>query len=258
MKPIKTITSADNAIFRGLRESLDSKGIRKHRQFMIFGARAIHDTLTRQARLARNLVLCNEMKADEKLILLAGKTDLESLELARPLFEELDVFGTGQPILVLQTPELPDARLAEAPRGLEILCALSDPANVGALLRSAAAFGASRVVLLKESASPFHPRAVRAASATTLETPLMRGPSIRDLGSAALPIVALDMNGRNLGEYRWPSDARLLLGEEGLGVPRDLPGAQFIKIPMAAGVESLNATVAASIALFSYRTQLPL
>ena len=53
-------------------------------------------------------------------------------------------------------------------------------------------------------------------------------------------------------EFAWPNNARLLLGEEGLGVPDNIKHSQFIKIPMASGVESLNATIAASIALHSH------
>ncbi len=273
MKPIKQITSPDNDVFRGLRDSLDSKGIRKHGQFMVFGSRVVLDTLKIHGHLARNLVTChslaNQDPVGDEIMALAQKRNqtrtensapgLSILDLARPLFEELDIFGTKSPILVMQTPLLAELDLkTEPPQGLEILCALSDPANLGALIRSAAAFGAHRVILLKESASPFHPRAVRSASATTLTIPLVHGPSIRDLEFAKGPIAALDMTGEALTSFQWPQGVRLLLGEEGLGVPRELTKAEMIKIPMAKGVESLNATVAASIALFSYRCQFPL
>jgi len=267
VKPITQITSPDNEVYRSLRDSLESKGIGKHGQFMIFGARAILDTLKLHGDFARNLVLCHATNdggpLQEEILSLArvrseikAPVGFSTLELTQTLFDQLDVFGTRNPILVMQTPAITEIDLAsEAPHGLEILCALSDPANLGALLRSAAAFGARRVILLKECASPFHPRAVRAASATTLVTPFFRGPSIRDLALAKGPIAALDMRGEPLTRFQWPKDVRLLLGEEGMGVPRELSAAKMIQIPMASGVESLNATVAASIALFSYRSQ---
>jgi tRNA G18 (ribose-2'-O)-methylase SpoU len=180
------------------------------------------------------------------------------------LFEELDVAGTKKPLLLVQTPEIPPADLSLAPVGLEIVCALSDPSNLGALIRSASAFGISKVILLKESASPFHPKAVRAASAATLAVCLERGPSIQELApfqqlaKDANLWVALDMGGESLVEFKWPKNARLVLGEEGRGLP--VPNSfRKLAVPISREqVESLNATVASSIALYAYRAQYPL
>jgi len=262
----KTIESASNAIFAGWRDLLLAKGIKKQGEFLVSGERAVRDVLDRRAGLVRSLIVCADRELPEALISEArdacegNEPRFSVVSLARPLFEELDVAGTRAPILVVRTPEIPDARLQDSPEGLELLCALGDPANVGAVLRSAAAFGVSRVVLLKECASPFHPKAVRAASAATLSTPLFRGPSIRDLPTLATegavhgPIVALDMDGKDLAAYEWPSSCRLLLGEEGQGVPSSSK-FEFLSIPMQPGVESLNATIAASIALFSWKNR---
>ena len=72
-----------------------------------------------------------------------------------------------------------------------------------------------------------------------------------EAGSLNGTILALDMHGKNLGTFTWPRNARLLIGEEGQGVPAS-KAFEFLSIPMAREVESLNATVAASIALYSY------
>lgn len=175
--------------------------------------------------------------------------------------EQLDRFGAHARIVVLSAPERPSAETRRPPSGLEFLCALRDPSNAGALIRSAAAFAVTRLVLLKESASPLHPRAVRAASAATLSVALPKGPSIQDL--PALPrsggtiIIALDVGGHPITSMNWPRDARLLTGEEGRGDPiKD--AFQPVCIPMAGSVESLNAGVAAGIALYAYRAQHPL
>ncbi len=263
----KSITSDQNPVFRALRECLTTKGIKKHGLFLASGTRVVSELLERYPQSVRDVIFPSDLPSSEKsafaFALLKRARELREqlkgsgsafaiVELERPLFDELDAFGTRSPLLVLRTPEIPPIMLKEPPRGLEIFCALGDPANLGALLRSAAAFGASKVVLLQESASPFHPKAVRAASATTLMTPLFRGPSIQELGKMAGPAVALHMEGQPLSSFDWPKDVRLLIGEEGLGVPDSLPFHR-VSIPMVRGVESLNATIAGGIALFSYR-----
>jgi TrmH family RNA methyltransferase len=272
----KSITSDQNALFKMLLDCLATKGIKKHEMFMMSGERAVGDALARFPDHALNLLLCDgrhvvsdgvwaqsisdqatgALVRQAKELTTGNATRFSVIVLNKPLFEQLDVAGTHAPILVLKNPEIPIADLSVAPVGLEILCAMSDPSNVGALLRSAAAFGASRVILLKESASPLHPKAVRAASAATLLTPLSRGPSIQDLVPAG--VVALDMSGADLSKFKWPKNVRLLIGEEGQGVPRTSEfhqELQLISIPIAKDVESLNATVAASVALYSYRLQ---
>lgn len=280
--PDKTVLSRTNPLVGEWLDLLTSKGIRKQGLFIVAGETAVRETLERFPHLARSLFLCNERHVsgagsptvrsggpkagpDSWLSLISRARELTAkneprfslIALAREIFDALDVAGTHDPLLLTHTPDISDARLDQPPAGLEILCALGDPLNVGALMRSAAAFGASRIVLLKECASPFHPKAVRAASASTLLTPLARGPSIKDLPALADstrlvgPVLALDMLGKSLNGFKWPANARLLIGEEGQGVPSS-KAFEFLSIPMDKNVESLNATVAASIALYAY------
>ncbi len=175
--------------------------------------------------------------------------------LSRALFKTIDLFGTGFPILVCTAPPLPRADFTTPPRGLELLCPLGDPANVGALIRTAAAMGVGQVVLLKESAHPYHPRSIRAASGTMFDVRLVQGPSIGDLPEPAT-WVTLHAQGENVCTFEWPEDVRLVVGEEGPGLPR-LSSGRRLAIPMTESVESLNAVVAASMALYAYRVQYP-
>ena len=181
---------------------------------------------------------------------------VKTYALSAPLIEKIDIFGTGAPLLICQVPPLPAANLEAKPRGLEILCPLGDPANIGALIRTAAAMGVERIILLKESAHPYHPKAIRAASGTTFTVSLVQGPSIRDLPETAR-WVTLDTQGESLPAFRWPKDVRLLVGEEGPGLPPATSGTR-LAVPMTDSVESLNAVVATGIALYAYRVQHPL
>ena len=116
--------------------------------------------------------------------------------------------------------------------------------------------GVRRVVLLEESAHPCHPKSMRAASGTVFEVTLVQGPSIRRLPEPAT-WVTLDAQGENLPTFQWPEDIRILVGEEGPGLP-PVASVKRLAIPMAESVESLNAVVAASVALYAYRVQYPL
>jgi 16S rRNA (guanine527-N7)-methyltransferase len=125
-----------------------------------------------------------------------------------------------------------------------------DPENVGAVLRSAAAFGVARVVLLQEAAHPFHPRSARAAGSALLRVPMLQGPSITALVTQRAPLLALSANGCDVGGFTFPSRFGLLPGLEGPGLPESLRTPAALSIPMQPGTESLNAAAATAIALY--------
>jgi TrmH family RNA methyltransferase len=176
--------------------------------------------------------------------------------LAKPLFDELDIFGTKEPLVVCTNPSMPQFDLSQPPIGLEILCPIGDPGNLGALLRSCRAFDVRTVILLREAVHPFHPKVIRASSGTVFVQSLSRGCSITELHRPEILkwIHALDMDGKDVSTVSWPQHVRLLLGEEGIGIPSfNFP--QRLSISQIHTSIPLNATVASSIALHSYRQQ---
>ena len=124
-------------------------------------------------------------------------------------------------------------------------------------MRSAAAFGVARLVLLREAAHPFHPKAARAAGTALFQVPMLQGPSIRDLDPKHAPLIALDADGPDLDAEHWPDRFGLVPGVEGPGLPEALRRGPRRRIPMAPGVESLNAAVATAIALYAWKSSIP-
>lgn len=243
----KVISSRSNAHFKNLLELLQTPGIKKSGQFLLSGERLVREAWDHQPHLFQGVVL------PASLIELSNKFDgLRSTVLTAELFQELDVLKTKKPILLGQIPQIPISDLSKAPTAPQLCLALGDPANVGAALRCAEAFGISEIVLLKECAHPFHPKALKASSGSSLRLKFMRGPSIQELASND-SLVALDMVGESLSKYRWPLNFRLLVGQEGLGIPEQLE-CRRVKIPIASSVESLNAAVAVGISLFHWQS----
>jgi TrmH family RNA methyltransferase len=172
--------------------------------------------------------------------------------MSKTLFDEVDVLGTHSSILVLKQPALNIWNFEQSTPGLQLLLPLGDPANLGAVARSAEAFGVKNLILLREAANPFLPKAMKASAGSLCRVKIWKGPSIRELSVPNL--IALDLNGKKLSAFKWPASGYLLVGEEGAGVP-DIRGLEKISIPMQM-VESLNATVATSIALYDYSQKL--
>jgi RNA methyltransferase, TrmH family len=131
-----------------------------------------------------------------------------------------------------------------------VLWGVRDPGNVGAVLRSALAFGAACVVVGPGTADPFSPKAVRASMGAVFAVPLARARSVDELPR---PAVALEARaGESLAAIGGGAPGSLLVGGEREGLPAGVVAAcdAVAHIPIA--TESLNAAMAASIALYEF------
>ncbi len=180
------------------------------------------------------------------------------------LFERLASTETTQGVMTLVKPPRWELRhLLTRPALLTVLDGLQDPGNAGAVVRSCEAFGSTGVVFLKGTASPHHPKTLRASTGSLYRVPFLDGWTAEALSSemsrAGLAVYATVPHGHAasvpVGEADLTRDCALLLGSEARGVSPGLKvAARPISIPTAR-VESLNAAVAAGIVLYEARRQ---
>jgi 16S rRNA (guanine(527)-N(7))-methyltransferase RsmG len=245
--PTRNVSSDANPAFKLCRDLLTGRGIRKHGQALLAGQRQVKEILARSA----DRVDAWLTEPDGPPPPTAG---LEWMRVAKPLLKELDVSGTRGPLLLVRVPEMPEwSDESPWPIGCTLFVPFQDPENVGAVIRSAAAFSVARVVLLQEAAHPFHPKSARAAGPALFQVSLLHGPSIKDLASRHATIFALATEGPTLEDAPFPAHFGLVPGVEGPGLPESLRAGPSLRIPIAPGVESLNAATATAIALYAWR-----
>ncbi len=143
-----------------------------------------------------------------------------------------------------------------------VLAGLQDPGNVGAIVRAAAAFGASGVVAIEGSANPFGWKALRGAMGGSFRIPIAaRGTlsevvaSARELGVRL--VAAVPRGGTPLPKLDLREPTAIVLGGEGAGVPHTTMAAvqETVTIPMKPPVESLNVAIAAALILYEATRQ---
>ena len=247
---IKHITSLDNVHFKRWKSLLESRGQKKHQEMILSGQKLIPETFNHTSVV--EVLLCEGMSVSSEM-----DKDIRLFLLDNTLFSQIDIFGTKSPLVILKIPELKPAPWKKPPEGLELVCPVGDPINLGPILRSAEAFGA-KVFLTEDACSPFLPKALRASSGSSfrlaLEGRIFKAPRLANMDD--LCGVALSPHGgESLNTFPWPQDARIIVGEEGQGL-KDLRSSkssiQLVHIPMEKSTESLNSAVAASLAMFSY------
>jgi len=142
-----------------------------------------------------------------------------------------------------------------------VLSGIQDPGNLGTILRSAEAFGASGVLLGQGTVSQFNSKAVRASAGSVFRVPAIPvkvEEAIPRLREAGLRLVATSSHGGTPADQaNLAGPLAFFIGNEGSGLPRELMSQvdETVMVPHTGPVESLNAAVAASILLYEAARQ---
>lgn len=243
----RKIDSEQNDAFKDLKKLLVSRGIRKQGKALVSGSKQVMEILENFPDRCEAWIGSAEQAPPPA----AAPAHLVWYQLAPPLFKMLDGFGTHAPLLLVRTQPMTawDPQTG-FPEGCSVLVPFQDPDNVGAVIRSAVAFGASQIILLAESAHPYHPKALRASGGAVFHAQLRHGPPLQDLPED-LPLVALSAEGKDIASVVFPKAFGLVPGMEGSGLPNCLRQAA-VSIPISCQVESLNAAAATAIALYTW------
>jgi 23S rRNA (guanosine2251-2'-O)-methyltransferase len=197
---------------------------------------------------------------------MAAARGVSVLEVTRPELDRLTDRAVHQGI-ALKVPAYeyadPDdlidaARDSGHPSLVVALDSVTDPRNLGAVVRSAAAFGAHGVVVPERRAAGMTASAWKASAGAAARVPVARAVNLtrklKEYQQAGLMVVGLDAEGSaDIGELDLVTDPLVLVvGSEGRGLSRLVRETcdVLVRIPMAAATESLNAGVAAGIALY--------
>jgi TrmH family RNA methyltransferase len=184
---------------------------------------------------------------------------------AGELMAELGGKEEGRPEL-LAVVGLPADDLARVPVGPELLVVVLDrpssPGNVGTVIRSADAFGASGVVVTGHAADIYDPKCVRASTGSLFAVPVVRAASHRSVlawlasvrsEAVAVTLVGTDERGdTEIAGHDFTGPTALVVGNETTGLAAAWREAcdQLVRIPMAGAASSLNAATAASITMY--------
>lgn len=161
-------------------------------------------------------------------------------------------------------PTVPLTTLCERNERVLVLAQVDNPSNVGAIVRSAAAFGFTGLVVDAESADPYARRALRVAMGTTFQLDFARTGSTDELFDAleasgfATFAMTPDSTATPLDAVRPPQRIALILGSERDGLSADVldRAGHRVRIPMADGVDSLNVAAAAAVACYGLTSRI--
>jgi RNA methyltransferase, TrmH family len=261
--PFRIVQSKQNARLKQLRRALAQPGREPGAPAGIEGPNLLAEALRAGLRLPTVFVA---QGAEQLLNGVRLPTRTEILALPKALLSSALATETPQPVAALvEPPDWTWAHILGKPGTASlviVLAGLRDPGNLGTILRSAEAFGATGVISLPGTVSAWNPKAVRASAGSAFRVPLLAASEdecLTELRKAGVRIVTTTAaTTARFADAANLSDAvALLIGNEGSGVPANLAAKAdgAITIPCPGPVESLNAAVAAGVLLYEASRQ---
>jgi TrmH family RNA methyltransferase len=164
-----------------------------------------------------------------------------------------DLSTLETPVQVAFVVPLPERPKVQADAPSVVLDRIQDAGNVGSILRSAAAFGFGQVIALRETASLWSPKVLRAAMGAHFGLDLVEGVPESALEALSLPLLGTSSHAAHtLAASGLPSPCAWVFGNEGEGMSAGLAArcTLQVRIPQPGGEESLNVAAAAAVCLY--------
>ncbi len=258
--PVRHISSRDNDLLKGLRKlARDSTAYRTQGRIWVEGEHLC------RAAMARGVAALLGVYSESCWPLVAREFAhgaARSIVIADSLFDRISALES--PSRMAYVLALPPRTNLQAKMPSVILERVQDAGNVGAILRSASAFGFRQIIALDGTAALWSPKVLRAGMGAHWGLHLVEAVQVAELTKLALPIVVTSSHqgvwlhqAQRQRQLPWP--CAWAFGHEGQGVGDELRALAALgaRIPQPGGEESLNVAAAAAICLYASATTAP-
>lgn len=241
------INSSQNAKVKRLKTLKTKKGREQYGLFCIEGKNILKD-LPKEIKI-KELFIRESDK--EKLSFLEESLGIKAEILSNSIFDS--ICDTKTPNGALATAETVYNDRVEG--GIvPLLCGISDAGNMGTIFRTAAARGIKTVLLYGDCVDIFSPKVVRASMSGIfyINIKKVNEKDIDDL-LKEYALIGLDSDGQSIYKYEKKQKILLAVGSEAHGLPEEIKNKcnEVLSLPMSGNMESLNAAISMSIALYT-------
>jgi TrmH family RNA methyltransferase len=258
--PHAPITSKENKAVRYLVSLSDPKVRKKEKAFLIEGIRMVEEALRDKLGVKQVIAAPSLTQHHGKGVLkLAEHHGVELLWISERLLDSISDSKTPQPVMaVVEMREHSEESLLAHSSGLIVIAHhLQDPGNLGTIIRTAEAVGASGVAITPHTVDAYNSKAVRGSMGSILRVPVVRIQNehafVETCKERGFQAAALVLNGRETPfELDLTVPTVIMLGQESSGLmAEELVGFDHrIRIPMAETIDSLNVATSATVVLY--------
>jgi len=240
------ITSKQNSLIKEIRSLADKKFRDSTGKYIVESVKLVKEALSLDMPIT--VVI-----GTEKGLLQLGDVSVRTEIVTEEVYKSVSEQATPQGVLAVI--EKPINQLYSEQGNSLLLDDVSDPANVGAIIRTAASAGYNTIYMTDGCADAFSPKSVRASMSGIFRVKIVRADTEKLLSVIKNPITVADMYGKNVFENKTNGSICLCIGNEGNGVSALVrsKATHTVSISMENGMESLNAAVSAGILMYALK-----
>jgi len=263
--PHDPVTSRENKTVKFLASLADPRVRKKEQAFLIEGVKMVEEALRDKLGVKQVIAAPSLTQHHGKsLLTMAERQGINVLWISARLMDQVAESKTPQPVMaVVEMQEHSEEELQAHASKLIVLChQLQDPGNLGTIIRTSEAVGASGVAVTPHTVDAYNGKAVRGSMGSLLRIPVVKVQSehefIRACKERGFQTAALVLNGRETPfELDLTLPMVIMLGQESSGLMAEerVDIDHRVRIPMAETIDSLNVAISAAVILYEAMRQ---
>lgn len=254
------ISSSHNSVIKDIKALKQRKYREEKKLFFIEGIRFVEEALREKADIVKVLVSDKFTRTSgaEDILSMINAGGYETLMLSDKLFLEISDTENPQGILaVIKARSYALDEILVPDNFLVILESLQDPGNMGTIIRTADAAGATGIIISKGCVDIYNPKVLRSTMGAVFHVPVYLSDNLTDtihiLKKNGIRICATHLKGsKSHYDISLRNNAAIIIGNEANGISEEIASCAdvLVKIPMPGRAESLNASVAAGLLMY--------
>lgn len=263
--PHTPLTSKENKAVRYLVSLSDPRVRKKDKAFLVEGIKMVEEALRDSLGVKQVIAAPSLTRHHGKgVIKLAERSGVEILWISERLLGSLSDSKTPQPVMAVvgMREHTEDQLISQNSKLIVIAHHLQDPGNLGTIIRTAEAVGASGVAVTPHTVDPYNGKAIRGSMGSVMRVPVIRIQNEHDFveicKKRGFQTVALELNGRKTPfELDLTAPTVIMLGQESSGLTTEelVDFDHRVRIPMAETIDSLNVATSAAVILYEAKRQ---
>lgn len=256
---MKNISSLDNKLIKETASLKDSKNRKKTGLFLIDGRREID--LALKAGLQMQTLFFSKDLANKELKIYSDQEEI--IEVSEVVFKKMSYKENPDGYLAIfkqKKVDLKQIKVKDKSSYL-VLEGIEKPGNLGAIIRSAEAFGVDAIIINDSPIDIYNPNVIRASEALVFFSPIVKSEREKTISwlkeNKIKSFAAATQSTKSCHEIKFPEKTAIVLGSEAYGLSDDWLKAvdEKFRIPMKNGVDSLNLSVSAAIMIYELKRQ---
>lgn len=260
---MQTITSKDNELIKHIRKLKDKKYRDESNEYVVEGVKLVEEAVKENAKI-KQIIVCEDTTRTYEIPthIMLEIAKYECISVSDKIFNIITQVTNPQGIMAIIEKNAQNAKIDYTQDIIVVLDDVQDPGNLGTILRTVDSIGLNQIIVSKGTADAFNSKVVRSTMGAIFRIKIIEvenlAQAIKEMRKHHFKLMVTSLQTKN-SIYDIDFNKKIIvIGNEANGVSKEIQDMadEKAKIPMLGRTESLNASVAAGVVMYEYKTKI--